>query len=103
MEVLTTCAEKYGEGSLCSKKSDPSGSRARTPLQMLLTVTLAILAPTAKLTLFTIYIGAALSQGAIASYGSYIIGKSTQVYLQQGLGSFGCKYSYPGYPHPNRT
>ena len=33
---------------------------------------------------FTIYTGAALSQGAIAAYGSYIIGKSTQVYLQQG-------------------
>jgi hypothetical protein len=33
---------------------------------------------------FTIYTGAALSQGAIAAYGSYIIGKSTQVYLQKG-------------------
>ncbi|TVQ48108.1 MAG: DUF697 domain-containing protein [Gloeocapsa sp. DLM2.Bin57] len=40
---------------------------------------------------FTIYSGTALTQGAIALYGSYIIGKSTQVYLKQGCtwGPFG--------------
>ncbi|ELR98980.1 GTP-binding protein [Gloeocapsa sp. PCC 73106] len=33
---------------------------------------------------FTIYTGTALTQAAIAGYGSYIVGKATQAYLQQG-------------------
>jgi len=33
---------------------------------------------------FSIYTGTALTQAAIAGYGSYIVGKSTQIYLEKG-------------------
>ncbi|MDJ0724359.1 MAG: DUF697 domain-containing protein [Prochloraceae cyanobacterium] len=42
---------------------------------------------------FTAYSGAAISQGAIAGYGAYAVGKAAQKYLEQGCswGSFGAK------------
>ena len=40
---------------------------------------------------FTAFAGAGLAQGSIAGYGSYVVGKAAQVYLENGCtwGSFG--------------